>query len=440
MKPIKILFASIPFDGHFNPLTGLALYLKNCGHDVRWYIQSIYQTKISTLGLHHYPFKRCLQYNQGNLDDIFPERLRYNGQIKRLNVDLVNAFVNRAPEFFEDISEINKTFPFDVMIADVMFTAIPMVVEKLKKPVLTVGIIPLVESSKDVAPSGLGLPPASGYFDRLKYGILHFLSDKLLFRESNNTYRKVLARYGIHVKGNTMDFLVKRSTYFLQSGTPGFEYKRRDLGKNIRFIGALQPARTTSTPDIDLQINMQVHRKVILVTQGTIEKDPEKLLVPVLDAYKETDYLVVATTGGSKTDDLRKRFPHKNLVIEDFIPFEHVLPHASVFITNGGYGGVMLAIQHKVPMVVAGIHEGKNEINARVGHFKLGINLKTEMPSKEKIAVAVTEVTSNPIYKRNLEMQSDEFCQYDPFKLCERYLHEALETSDYNLKVLTTCL
>jgi len=185
---------------------------------------------------------------------------------------------------------------------------------------------------------------------------------------------------------------------------------------------------------------MQVHRKVILVTQGTIEKDPEKLLVPVLDAYKETDYIVVATTGGSKTDDLRKRFPHKNLVIEDFIPFEHVLPHASVFITNGGYGGVMLAIQHKVPMVVAGIHEGKNEINARVGHFKLGINLKTEMPSKENIAVAVTEVTSNPIYKRNLEMQSDEFCQYDPFKLCERYMHEALETSDYNLKVLTTCL
>jgi UDP:flavonoid glycosyltransferase YjiC (YdhE family) len=40
MQPKKILFASIPYDGHFNPLTGLAVYLKSKGHDVRWFMKT----------------------------------------------------------------------------------------------------------------------------------------------------------------------------------------------------------------------------------------------------------------------------------------------------------------------------------------------------------------------------------------------------------------
>lgn len=437
MKPIKILFASIPFDGHFNPLTGLAAYLKNCGHDVRWYTQSIYESKITKLGLDHYPFRKCVQYNQYNLDDIFPERLRYNGQVSRLNIDLINAFVNRAPEFFDDICEINQSFPFDVMIADVMFTAIPLVAEKLKKPILTMGIIPLVESSRDIAPGGLGLPPAASIFGRMKNDVLRFLCDNVLFRKSNDEYRRVLAQYGIEVAGNTMDFLVKSSTFFLQSGTPGFEYQRSDLGKNVRFIGALQPTKTHRSSQISLHSKLQEFDKVILVTQGTIEKDPEKLLVTVLEAYQQSDYLVVATTGGSKTDELRKRFPYHNVVIEDFIPFEEILGHASVFITNGGYGGVMLSIENYVPMVVAGVHEGKNEINTRVEYFGLGKNLKTERPSRKQITRAVEEVIGNPTYKSNVKQLGNEFRQYDPYKLSELYLYEAVGSSAGNVKPRT---
>ena len=31
---MKILFASMPFDGHFNPLTALAVHLRERGHEV----------------------------------------------------------------------------------------------------------------------------------------------------------------------------------------------------------------------------------------------------------------------------------------------------------------------------------------------------------------------------------------------------------------------
>ena len=110
------------------------------------------------------------------------------------------------------------------------------------------------------------------------------------------------------------------------------------------------------------------------------------MIVPTLEAFKNSNTLVICTTGGSQTKELRAAYPQANFIIEDFIPFNDVMPYADVYITNGGYGGVMLGVENNLPMVVAGIHEGKNEICARVGFFKLGINLKTETHCHSRFA------------------------------------------------------
>ena len=424
MQPLKILFACIPFDGHFNPLTSIATLLKEQGHDVRWYAQDYYGDKLSRMGFQRYPFKRAVQYNQNNLDTIFADRLQHKSQLKRLNFDLQHSFLERAPEFFADISEINASFYFDVMIADVMFTAIPLVSRILKKPVLSIGVLPLVETSKDLPPAGLGMTPSTSWLGRLKQDALRYITDHVLFGKSHNAFREILGRYGLIVKGNTLDYLIRSSTYMLQSGTPGFEYKRSDLGKNIRYIGPLLPSSKGRTPLVDLREKAKRFEKVILVTQGTIEKDPEKLIVPVIEAYKGSRHLVIVTTGGSKTRELRDRYPDMNVVIEEYLPFEHVLPFTSVFITNGGYGGVMLGIKGGVPMVVGGVHEGKLEITARVGYFKLGIDLRTETPDVRQITTAVNKVLANPEYKHNVMTLAAEFNKYDTAQLLTMYVQE----------------
>lgn len=424
MQPLKILFACIPVDGHFNPLTGIATFLKAQGHEVRWYTQDYYADRISRMGIHHYPFKRAVQYNQSNMDIVFAERLRYKNQIRRANFDLANAFLLRTPEFFADITEINASFCFDVMIADCMFMAIPLVSQILKKPVLSIGVLPLTETSKDLPPAGLGMTPSTSWIGRRKQDFLRYLTDKVLFGKSHKLFRSILHRYGLEVEGNTLDYLIRTSTFLLQSGTPGFEYQRSDLGKNIRFIGPLLPVAKGRAPVLELREKAKRYDRVILVTQGTIEKDPEKLLVPVIEAYKASRVLVIVTTGGSRTRELRDRFPYTNVVIEDYIPFEHVLPFTSVFITNGGYGGVMLGIRHGVPMVVGGIHEGKNEITARVGYFKLGINLRKETPDAREIRAAVEKVMADPAYRDNVKRLAVEFARHDPGRLVARYVYE----------------
>src|SRR6202042_963071 len=94
---------------------------------------------------------------------------------------------------------------------------------------------------------------------------------------------------------------------------------------------------------------------------------------------------------------------------------------------NGGYGGVMMSIENRVPMVVAGIHEGKNEICTRVGYFKCGIDLKTEKPQIKKLRSAVFEVLDNTLYKQNIDLLYNEFKKYNPDELFEKYVSELTE-------------
>ena len=92
-----------------------------------------------------------------------------------------------------------------------------------------------------------------------------------------------------------------------------------------------------------------------------------------------------------QTEALRQRYAAESIIIEDFIDFDAVLPKTDVFVTNGGYGSTLLAIDHGVPMVAAGVNEGKNEICARIGYFGLGVNLRTERPRAAAIRDAVQD-------------------------------------------------
>ena len=423
----KILFANFPADGHFNPLTGLAVHLKELGYDVRWYASRSYTEKLKRLGIPHYKFNRALDVEGNDFDKVFPERTKKKSQLAKLNFDMIHAFIMRGPEYYADLLDIHNDFPFELLIADCTFTGIPFVKEKMNIPVMSIGVLPLVETSKDLAPPGLGMTPSYTRIGQVKQALLRFLADEVLFGKPNRMMRKVMDKYYVPHNGeNIFDLMVKKSTLFLQSGTPGFEYKRSDLGKNIRFIGALLPYRERKTlnPWFDARLNS--YEKVILVTQGTVEKDVTKIVEPTLEAFKNSNYLVVATTGGSQTEELRAKYPQQNLIIEDFIPFDDVMPYADVYITNGGYGGVMLGIEHELPMVVAGIHEGKNEINARVGYFNLGKNLNTERPKPAQIHNAVEQIFNNGVFKQNVRELAEEFNRYLPYQLAAGYVAELL--------------
>lgn len=422
MERIKVLMATAPFDGHFNPLTTLAQALKEVGYDVRWYTQEKYAPRLAKLQIPHFPFRKALQFHDGNMDQLFPQRATIRNKVTKLNFDIQEIFVKRGPEYYEDLKDIYESFPFDVMIADLGFAGIAYVRRLMNIPVIGVSVFPLMESSHQTAPYGLGIEPSGSILGKAKMSALRFIARQVLFARSNKLNKEIAAAHGIESTGHLFDDNIFHSTIVLQSGTPGFEYKRLDMSGHIRFVGPLLPA--VSSTAIKSRITRDLtYEKTVLVTQGTVEKDVEKLIVPTLKAFRGTNTRVIVTTGGSGTEELRRRFPESNFIIEDFIPFHEVMPACDVFVSNGGYGGVLLGIKNELPLVVAGIHEGKNEICARVGHFKLGINLSTETPTSGQVRAAVDQALEDPQYSENVRLLAEEFGYYDPGFLVKKFVY-----------------
>ena len=81
-----------------------------------------------------------------------------------------------------------------------------------------------------------------------------------------------------------------------------------------------------------------------------------------------------------------------NVRAAPFIPFERLLPHVDVMVTNGGYGGTQATLAHGVPLVMAGNTDDKMEVAARVAWSGAGINLRTRRPSPAALRRAVQKV------------------------------------------------
>lgn len=420
----------MPFDGHFNPLTSLAMYLKEAGCDVRWYTSQHYAPKIEKLGLPFYPLQRAMDINGDDLEALFPDRKKHKSMLAKIKFDIINVFILRGPEYYTDILAIYKEFPFDVMVADVAFGAIPFVKEKMDIPVIAAGILPLCETSRDLPPAALAMNPSRGPGSSIKHAALRYIADRLIFAKPTQVLKDVLGAYGIDNEGlGVFDIGIRKSTVLLQSGTPGFEYFRSDLSTNIHFAGPILPHDNRDKTKRWYDERLNKHEKVILVTQGTVEKDINKLLVPTLEAFNNSDYLVIVTTGGAETQKLKARYESPNIIIEDFIPFSDVLPYADVYVSNGGYGSVLLSIQNGVPMVVAGVHEGKNQINARVGYFRLGIDLRTEKPKPSQVRLAVEQVLAEDKYKQNVTKLKEEFSRFNSKEIFLKHVSDLTQNA-----------
>jgi UDP:flavonoid glycosyltransferase YjiC (YdhE family) len=135
----------------------------------------------------------------------------------------------------------------------------------------------------------------------------------------------------------------------------------------------------------------------------------------------------VITTGGDPEHGLPGPVPD-NARVEAFVPHTALLPHVDLMITNGGYGGVMTALAHGVPLIVAGTTEEKPEIAARVAWSGAGLDLRTKRPSPRQIADATRTVLGDPRYRRNAERIRDDFGRHDAPREAADLLEELAAT------------
>ncbi|MET0657020.1 MAG: nucleotide disphospho-sugar-binding domain-containing protein, partial [Steroidobacteraceae bacterium] len=245
---------------------------------------------------------------------------------------------------------------------------------------------------------------------RLRNKVSYLLVDHLLFRRVNRTYRALAKQHGWPIQ----PFRPSVSPNLqMQSLVPAFEYPISDLPPQVHFIGALLPdAPKQFTPPDWWDRVIHGTRPIVLATQGTIATNVDELIRPTLQALATEDVWVIATTGGKPVAELGLDIP-SNAFAVPFIPFVTVMPHVDLYITNGGYGGVTVALANGVPIVSAGTTEDKPEVGNRIAYSGVGLNLRTHRPTVEQVRAACREVLSNPAYRSRARSLQHDLAQHD---------------------------
>jgi len=421
-----ILFCSNPFSGHVRPGLPIAAELVARGHEVSWYTGSRFARLVESAGARHVPLDRAPDFDEADLGGAFPERDRLRAGIPQLKFDVRHVFLDPMVGHVADLRALLAERPVDLIVAESTFGAAVILAEQTGIPVVAYGITPLTSSSRDTAPSGLGLPPMAGPLGRLRDRCLTALVERVLFGAEQRRFQEVRAELGVP---RTRAFFMSAADdvpLYLHGTVPEFEYPRSDLAANVRFIGALVPPAPAGAARPAWWSELSGDRPVVLVTQGTVKVDPAMLLEPAIEALADEDVLVVATTGGVDPAPILARHRAGNVRLERFIPFPDLLPHVDAVVTNGGYGGTQQALMHGVPVVTAGITEGKLEIGARVRWSGAGIDLRTDRATADGLRTAVRTVLNDPSYRRAAQRLASRYAEYDAPRIAAGLIEDEL--------------
>jgi MGT family glycosyltransferase len=396
----EILIAALSPVGHIAPLLTVARGLVDRGDRVTVLSSADHAARIRAIGATPQAIPAEADFDMTHLDIDLPGRAETSG-IKRINFDIVRLFVQPMPHQTTVLSRLMAQTKFDVIIVDAGFFGIlPFLLgdRAARPPVLAYSTTPLMVTSRDTAPSGMGLPPSSTALGRLRNGALNLLSQKVLLRQSQNTANYLLN----HMNSRQLPLFILDSGLladrYISPTVPEFDYPRSDLPAHVRYVGAVHPTPTGGFRLPPWWAELDGDRPVVHVTQGTLDNaDLGRLVGPTIEALGGEDVTVVASTGGRDVSELKKRLPINTFVAE-YIPHDLLLPKVDVMVTNGGYGAVQRALSTGVPLVVAGNTEDKPEVAARVAWTGAGINLRTGAPTAGAVRAAVREVLGDGRY------------------------------------------
>lgn len=418
----RILICTHPFMGHVNPALVMTRKLVQSGHDVRFYTGAKFKAKVEAAGAVYVPMKQARDFDDANVEAAFPERSKFKG-VEQFKFDVKHVFIDAAAGEVADMRELFTTWMPDVVLSDLAFVGAMVMYEHGEIPAWAVfNVTVLGLPSRDVPPFGLGMLPDYSMMGKLKNLLLSFMAEKVVFREVNAHVRQKFIELGIAPRPFAPMF---SPMLYLQPTVPAFEYPRTDLPDSVHFIGPLLPD-LKGDHALPVWWNDVVNstKPVVLVTQGTLATHSEDLIVPALQALADEDVLVVATVD---PNTLNIPVP-SNVRMEKFIPFDKLMPHVDVMVTNGGYGGVTIALAQGVPVICAGNTEDKAEVGNRAAYTGVGINLKTNQPTPQQVNAAVKTVLLNSQYKVKAMRMQEEFAKQDGASEAVRLVEQLLNT------------
>ncbi len=425
---MKILLASIPATGHFNPILVAARILKEAGHETAIYSSVVFRDQIERAGIRFFPLPQDADKGVRDFVASSLEKHKVTPGPEDLVKVYMGVFLNPMISQFRGLQAILKEFCPDVVIHETSFAGvIPMLLgPRSERPAsVHLGISALPLERADGAPWGPGLLPSDDPEKRKEYAaIAHDMNEKKDL-PMQRAAEKMLAGIGLPpLPASLFASGAMLADLILQPCTPLFEFPLREAEEKLHFIGPLLPSGAGDVP-AEIKGAKKAGRKIVLVSQGTIaNNDLGKLLAPaILGLGEREDFLILATTGGKPIENIRCTLS-PNTIASQYLDFGRILPEVDVLVAFGSYGTVTQTLSFGVPMVVVGMGEDKPEVGARVTWTGTGIYLATDTPTPEQVRDAVDQILAKPEYRARAQEVAREFASYETAKRLPELVEE----------------
>jgi len=417
----KIIIAAPPVTGELSPLLELGRGLSRRGHQITVVTGSRFRADAEGAGLGFVPVAGAADFDD-RLIGGDPERAGLAPGPEMLNHDWIHAFMTPLPGQHAVLQELLARDPDQYLICNVLWLgAFPAA---LGAPGLrprrwvAVTATPLALSSDDT--TFFGPVPVGPGEDQKAANRAANEQFAALMQPTQDHFDRVLRALGttrpcpVFVDGI---YTVPDATAALT--VPGFEFERGDAPDSVHLVGALPGRGDVGWEPPPWWAELDGSRPVVVVTQGTFaNRDLSQLVEPALAGLAGLDVTVVAALG-REAGALPVPVP-PNAHVAEFIPFDALLPKASVLITNGGFGGTQQAIAAGVPVIVAGLAEDKPAVAARVAYHGLGINLQTANPAPEDVTAATETVLKDTGMHARVDKLAQVYAAHDALSEIER--------------------
>ncbi|KAM0548733.1 hypothetical protein ACHAPJ_009729 [Fusarium lateritium] len=419
-KPWLLVCAS-PAAGHTNPMVNLSRELVQRGYEVAFVAGEQFKESFINVGAE--PLGIAPSYDEA----LFVERRSVPAGIERLQFDMRKLFLEtietRKQVLYTTLEKMHEQAPTREIVVvteswylgtlPLYFGAAPPKGFSQRPRIVNIHAATYMITSIDAAPFGLALPPDSSEQGRIRNQSLHQQMLNGPWKELIAEQGEVLTALGAvdYKPAMLFDIWTASHDVTLQMCPPSLEYPLSDLHPKVKFVGALGPRPAqdaTSLPNFWDEVT-RGDKKVVVVTQGTVSENFNQLIIPTIEALAGRDDLLVVVILGTKGATIEESVSiPSNAHVVDYLRYDTVLAFASVFVTNAGYGGFIHGMVNGVPMVLGGGSEDKPEVANRGEFAGVGINLKTDSPSREQVAEAVEKVLTDPSFKnRAMEIKKE---------------------------------
>jgi UDP:flavonoid glycosyltransferase YjiC (YdhE family) len=196
-----------------------------------------------------------------------------------------------------------------------------------------INLHPLTLDSNDTFPFSVGKPPHQGP-DRLEVHRKAYAEVEEAAKGTSDYWWGKLKELGTmqETYPTILQAMNTLPDHLLTLGVPEFEFPRSDLRSNVRYFGAFKKVGKKGSGQLpswwdDIAEAKKEGKKIVLVSQGTLEAEFKDLTLPTLDVLKDrSDVLVIATFAVMEPEEVPGLVVPDNARVAKFVPFDILLP------------------------------------------------------------------------------------------------------------------